>query len=74
MAKGIVTPGIRKIMSVAKDSGAWASKVCGAGGGGSIVTFVKPKKREKVIGAIEEVGGRVLNFRIAKRGLEISEL
>lgn len=74
LAEGMVTPRIRRIMSVAKETGAWASKISGAGGGGSIVTFVKPERRERVIKAIEEVGGKILDFKIARRGLEISEL
>ncbi len=74
LAEGMVTPKIRRIMSVAKETGAWASKVCGAGGGGSIVTFAKPERRGKVIRAIKKVGGRVLDFKIARKGLEVSEL
>lgn len=74
LAEGMVTPRIRRIMSAAKVSGAWASKISGAGGGGSIVTFVKPERRERVIKAIEKVGGKILDFKIAKKGLEISEL
>lgn len=71
LAEGMVTPKIKRIMNVAKDSGAWASKVCGAGGGGSIITFAKPERRKRVIKAVEKVGGRVLGFRIARRGLKI---
>ena len=74
LAEGMVTPKIRRIMSVAKETGAWASKICGAGGGGSIITFAKPERRKSVIKAVEKVGGRVLDFKIAKRGLEVSEL
>jgi len=74
LAEGMVTPKIRRIMSVAKETGAWASKVCGAGGGGSIITFAKPERRKRVIKTVEKVGGRVLDFKIARRGLEVSEL
>jgi D-glycero-alpha-D-manno-heptose-7-phosphate kinase len=74
LAEGMVTSKIKSIMSAAKGAGAWASKVCGAGGGGSVVTFVKPERRERVIRAVEKVGGRVLDFKIARGGLKISEL
>ncbi|MCG2677050.1 hypothetical protein L6386_00565, partial [bacterium] len=74
LTEEMATPKIKRIMSAAKKAGAWASKVCGAGGGGSIVTFVKPERREKVIKAVEEAGGKILDFKIARRGLEVSEL
>ncbi len=71
LVEGMVTPKIRRIMSVAKETGAWASKVCGAGGGGSIITFAKPERRKRVIKAVEKVGGRILDFKIARKGLKI---
>lgn len=73
LAEGMVTPKIRRIMSAAKGSGAWASKICGAGGGGSIITFAKPERRKRAIKAVEKVGGRVLDFKIARKGLKIIE-
>lgn len=73
LAEGMVTPKMRRIMFAAKGSGARASKVCGAGGGGSIITFVKPERRERVIKAVEEVGGKILDFKIARKGLKVRE-
>ncbi len=74
LAEGMVTPKIRRIMSGAMAAGAWANKISGAGGGGSVITFVKPERRERVIRAIEEVGGEILDFKIARKGLRIREL
>src|SRR5438309_7634085 len=45
---GISTPEIDAAIEAATDAGAWAGKVCGAGGGGCIIFLLPPEKRENV--------------------------
>ena len=53
----------------ARDAGAKAAKVCGAGGGGCIAFLAEPGRTDQVRGAIERAGGQSLPLRIARRGL-----
>ncbi len=73
LAPGISTPEMETLMRAGKKQGALSAKVCGAGGGGCVVFFVDPAKRESVISALETQGGHVLPFRFVKRGLALLE-
>jgi D-glycero-alpha-D-manno-heptose-7-phosphate kinase len=72
LAPGVSTPRIDAIMAAAKRQGAQASKICGAGGGGCMITISPPDRREKVANAIEAAGGRVIPFKIDPSGLRLS--
>lgn len=69
LAEGVSTPAIDTLMRVAQEAGAVASKVCGAGGGGCMVSFVRSGAKATVAGALAAHGARVLPFRIAHRGV-----
>jgi D-glycero-alpha-D-manno-heptose-7-phosphate kinase len=71
LAEGISTPRIEMLVSAAKEAGAWASKVCGAGGGGCIITIAPPERRRQVAEALRKVGARELPFRIPKSGARL---
>lgn len=71
LAEGVTTPQIERLIAAAAGQGAVASKICGAGGGGCMITVVPPDRREKVIGALTECGARHLPFAISRRGLQI---
>ena len=70
LAPGISNAAIDRIMDAARGQGALASKICGAGGGGCMITFTTPERRNAVESAISEAGGQVLEFRIAIRGVQ----
>jgi len=72
LAPGISTPRIDRIMAAATAAGAAANKVCGAGGGGCMVTLVSNGRRSVVERAISEAGGEILPFRIDSEGLKCS--
>jgi D-glycero-alpha-D-manno-heptose-7-phosphate kinase len=74
MAKGVSTPMIERIMRAALEAGARANKLCGAGGGGCMVTYAPPKSRKDVEQALEESGARMLEFKIARRGLTVQKV
>jgi len=73
LAKGVTTPAIDALVAAAKAAGALASKICGAGGGGCMITFVEQGKRQAVEAALEGAGARVMPFRIAREGLKVND-
>ena len=68
---GISTPEIDSAIEAATGAGAWAGKVCGAGGGGCIVFLLPPETREDVRKALAAVPGRVLDAVPVAHGLTI---
>ena len=72
LAEGVSTPQIEMLMEVAKKAGAVSSKICGAGGGGCMITVVEPEKKRTVEAALNGEGARVLPLRMARQGLEVS--
>ncbi len=71
-APKITTPLIEKLIKAATKNGALAAKVCGAGGGGCVLFFTEPDRREKVADAIRAQGGEVLPAKVARQGLTIA--
>jgi len=53
LAKGVTNGKIDLLMSKAKKEGAFASKICGAGGGGCMITIAPPEKTDKVVEALK---------------------
>jgi D-glycero-alpha-D-manno-heptose-7-phosphate kinase len=72
LADGVATPETDRMMAAAQRAGALASKLCGAGGGGCMITFVPDGARDPVIAALEAEGARPLPYRIARQGLRIT--
>jgi D-glycero-alpha-D-manno-heptose-7-phosphate kinase len=74
LAAGVTTPAIDRMVKAASEAGALASKICGAGGGGCMITFAREDKREAVETALEGAGATVLPFHIAREGLTVKEV
>ena len=74
LAEGVTTPAIDKLVEAARGAGGLASKICGAGGGGCMITFVGEGKRQAVEAALGGAGARVMPFRIAREGLSVKEV
>lgn len=74
LAPGISTPRIDSIIAATSAAGARANKICGAGGGGCMVTMCPPQHRAAVERAISNEGGEVLPFRIDIHGTVVNEL
>ena len=68
---GISTPEIDAAIDAAKGAGAWAGKVCGAGGGGCIVFLFPPDRRADVARALATVPGRVLDAVPVAHGMSV---
>lgn len=73
LAPSVATPLIRKVDRAARRAGALGVKVCGAGGGGCMVAFAAVGKSSAVASAMERAGATLLEARIVKRGLRVSE-
>jgi D-glycero-alpha-D-manno-heptose-7-phosphate kinase len=61
---------INQLFDVARDAGALAGKVSGAGGGGFITFLVEPRARLNVIRRLEGEEGQVMTCSFTKRGTE----
>lgn len=73
-APGISTPLIDRLVATARRKGAVAAKVCGAGGGGCVLFFVKPGAKPQVEQELARLGGRVLPIRVESQGLQVGAL
>lgn len=75
LAKGVTTPEIDAMIAAAAAQGARASKLCGAGGGGCMITYAEPGNVPAVREALANAGATLMPFRIVSEGirLEISE-
>jgi len=74
LADGVSTPRVEKVMEAAASAGATASKICGAGGGGAMITYAEPSSRAAVEQALTEAGAQILNYSIAREGLQVVEV
>lgn len=70
LSGSITNPMIDAVYSLAKESGAYAGKVSGAGGGGFMMFLVDPVKRMQVIRALASQGGKVMNCQFSKWGTQ----
>jgi len=69
--KGISTPKIDEMIARTAKQGTLAAKVCGAGGGGSVVFMVKPGTKAAVEQELARLGGQVIPFTVSRSGLEV---
>lgn len=70
---GISTPLIDRLIAVARRAGAVGAKVCGAGGGGCVFFLVERGARQRVQRAIADAGAGVMEVKMERRGVRISE-
>jgi len=71
LIEGISTPEIDAAIDAAINAGAWAGKVCGAGGGGCMVFLFPPERREAIVAALANVPGRVLDAAPVAHGMSV---
>jgi D-glycero-alpha-D-manno-heptose-7-phosphate kinase len=72
LAPGVTTPAIDALMARAREAGALAAKVCGAGGGGCLFCYSDPRQKPAVAAALRAGGARVLDFAIETEGLRVT--
>jgi D-glycero-alpha-D-manno-heptose-7-phosphate kinase len=73
LAPGVTTATIDALIDRARDAGALAAKVCGAGGGGCLFCFCDPSRAGAVAGALASGGATTLGFHVEEQGLRIEE-
>jgi len=71
LAPGVTTPAIDALLDHARAAGAWAGKVCGAGGGGCLFALTDPERKADVSAALAHTGADVLPVRIDRNGLSL---
>jgi D-glycero-alpha-D-manno-heptose-7-phosphate kinase len=71
LAEGVTTPEIDAIMAAAADAGALASKICGAGGGGCMITVSEPGRLQPVRQALTAAGARVMEAQLVSQGIQL---
>ncbi|MDO5296268.1 MAG: hypothetical protein Q4F00_06465 [bacterium] len=73
LAVGVTTEAIDSMMAAARQAGALASKLCGAGGGGCMLTLAAPGQRDAVCAALRQSGAQILEAALDKVGLSVQE-
>jgi D-glycero-alpha-D-manno-heptose-7-phosphate kinase len=61
---------IEDLLELARASGAWGGKICGAGGGGYLLIACEPSKHAAVRAALEARGGQFAEFAFRRSGVE----
>lgn len=72
LASGVTTDVIEHMIAKAERAGAKASKLCGAGGGGCMITWVEPARKKAVEEALASEGARIFPFKVALEGLNVT--
>lgn len=68
---GVATPEIDKAIMLAVGAGAWAGKVCGAGGGGCVVLLHPPDRRRAIHDALSRLPGHILEVTPVAVGMTV---
>lgn len=63
LTPAFTSPEIEKLNKICLEAGAHAVKICGAGGGGCVLVWVSPEKRQSVIEVCEKENFRCLNAK-----------
>ena len=69
-ASGISSPAIERLYQIARDRGAWAGKISGAGGGGFMMFITDPENRYRLAAAIRETGFEASTVHLTDAGAE----
>jgi len=67
-SKSITNPIVQRAEEVALKNGAKSLKISGAGGGGFMIIFIDPEKREHLIRALNKIDGQVHEFNFTTEG------
>ena len=67
----VTNDALEHMHAVAMDNGALGGRVCGAGGGGTMMFYCEPGAEYTVKRKLEEAGGRIFDFSFANAGLQV---
>lgn len=71
LAEGVTTPEIDTMIAAAEAAGARASKLCGAGGGGCMITYAEAADVPAVKKNLVEAGATLMPFCIVREGIRL---
>ncbi len=71
VSKSITNPKIDRLYEIAIMNGAYGGKLLGSGGGGYLLIFHTPKKRNQIVKALQNEGGEIMNFNFEFNGAKI---
>ncbi len=71
VSKTISNPKIDRLYEVALQNGAYGGKLLGSGGGGYLLIFHSPKKRNQIVKALQNEGGEIMNFNFDFNGTKV---
>jgi D-glycero-alpha-D-manno-heptose-7-phosphate kinase len=73
LAEGVTTPEIDTMIAAAEAAGARASKLCGAGGGGCMITYAEQEDVPAVKKALVDAGATLMPFRVVREGIQMTK-
>lgn len=72
LAEGVSNAQIERMIAAAQEAGARASKICGAGGGGCLLTLCPPEHKAAVSEALRGTGAEIMPQQIVMDGLRVT--
>jgi D-glycero-alpha-D-manno-heptose-7-phosphate kinase len=72
LAPGILTPEIEELIGFAKENGAKAAKICGAGGGGCVMFLTSSTDKYPLIKKLRERDTQIIDFHVDSDGLSVN--
>lgn len=72
LAPSITTPEIDALITFAKENGAKAAKICGAGGGGCLMFWTNPSDKYALIKKLRERDTAIIDFHVDSEGLSVN--
>lgn len=72
LSDGVSNADIDRMVAASRRAGAWASKLCGAGGGGCMMSIAPPDNRAAVIAALEAEGASAMDVQIVRDGVKVA--
>jgi D-glycero-alpha-D-manno-heptose-7-phosphate kinase len=74
LSSKISNKNIENFYLTSKKFGVLGGKLLGAGGGGHLLLFSEPCKKNVIIQELEKIGGIIVNFHFNPKGLEVWEI
>ena len=72
LSDGVSNPEIERLLAAAHSAGAWAGKLCGAGGGGCLLSIVPPEAHDAVRHALRSAGAAPMEAQPVAQGVQVS--
>ena len=74
LSSKISNKNIENFYLTSRKLGVIGGKLLGAGGGGHLLLFSEPNRKNLVIQELEKIGGKIVNFHFNPKGLEVWEI